>query len=79
MIDIEYLQNDLNAVYEWTEENNMLLNGLKFEHLTYGKNDTLKQNSSYYSDTATLIETGHFKKHGTPIGAPIGVLVGVPV
>ena len=35
----------------------MLLNGLKFEHLTYGKNDTLKQNSSYYSDTATLIET----------------------
>ena len=57
LIDIEYLQNDLDAVYEWTEENNMLLNGLKFEHLTYGKNDTLKQNSSYYSDTATLIET----------------------
>ena len=44
-------------MYEWTERNNMLLNGLKFEHLAYGKNDILKQNSSYFSDTATLIET----------------------
>ena len=55
--DIEHLQNDLDAVYKWTERNNMLLNGLKFEHLAYGKNDTLKQNSSYFSDTATLFET----------------------
>uniref|UniRef100_A0A7M5V1G6 Uncharacterized protein n=1 Tax=Clytia hemisphaerica TaxID=252671 RepID=A0A7M5V1G6_9CNID len=53
---VYHLQNDLDTVYKWTEDNNMQLNGLKFEHLAYGKNDALKQSSRYFTDTATLIE-----------------------
>jgi len=35
----------------------MQLNGLKFEHLKYGKNEELKEHSSYLSDTGSPIET----------------------
>ncbi|MEO0405594.1 MAG: hypothetical protein AAF193_12045, partial [Bacteroidota bacterium] len=38
----ELLQKDLNSVYNWSEINNMSLNGLKFEHMQYGKNEELK-------------------------------------
>ena len=57
LADIIQLQEDLNAVYEWTELNNMKLNGLKFEHLKYGRNEELKKLSKYYSDTQKVIET----------------------
>ena len=46
--DIVQLQQDLDAVYKWTSKNNMTLNGKKFEHLTYGKNQNLKTMSSYH-------------------------------
>eukprot|EP00111_Clytia_hemisphaerica_P004461 TCONS_00012762-protein len=52
MTSIEY-----QRVYKWSEINNMQLNGLKFEHMRYGKNEELKPNSVYYSDTHDQIET----------------------
>ncbi|XP_066925852.1 uncharacterized protein [Clytia hemisphaerica] len=55
--DIIQLQDDMNAVYEWTGLNNMKLNGLKFEHLNYGRNEELKELSKYFSDTQKVIET----------------------
>ncbi|XP_066930531.1 uncharacterized protein [Clytia hemisphaerica] len=45
------LQDDMNAVHEWTGLYNMKLNGLKFEHLNYGRNEELKELSKYFSDT----------------------------
>ena len=40
----------------------MKLNGLKFEHLKYGKNEEQKDRSIYYSDTGYRIETKHSVK-----------------
>eukprot|EP00111_Clytia_hemisphaerica_P010887 TCONS_00031858-protein len=40
-----------------SELNNMKLNGLKFEHLNYGRNEELKEFSKYFSDTQKVIET----------------------
>ena len=53
--DIPKLQEDLNSAYQWTNCNNMQLNGLKFDHLKYGKNDELKKQSMYLTDTGTEI------------------------
>ena len=55
--DVQSLQDDLDVVYQWTSSNNMQLNGLKFEHLKYGKNEELKEHSNYFSDTGSQIET----------------------
>ena len=43
IIDTFKLQNDLNSVYKWTDNNNAKLNGKKFEHISYGKNTDLKK------------------------------------
>ena len=56
--DVYHLQNDLQTVYKWTKDNNMQLNGLKFEHLAYGKNDALKEHSRYFSNTASQAHPG---------------------
>ena len=47
--DVEALQADLNKIYAWQTENNMLFNGKKFEMLRFGKNDDLKSNTVYFS------------------------------
>ena len=44
--DIEKLQDDINNVYKWQENNNLLFNAKKFELLRHGKNQILK--SSIY-------------------------------
>ena len=36
--DVEELQKDLDKLYQWQEDNNMLFNGKKFEVLRYGPN-----------------------------------------
>ena len=36
--DLETLQNDLNKLFEWKNENNMKFNDDKFEHLSHGRN-----------------------------------------
>ena len=40
--DVENLQLDLNKIYSWAENNNMLFNNKKFELLRYGNNEDLK-------------------------------------
>ena len=45
--DVEFLQSDLEKLYDWQHSNNMLFNGKKFEMLRYGPNDELKNNTNY--------------------------------
>ena len=45
--DIEKLQDDINRVYAWQEQNNLLFNSKKFELLRHGRNKALK--SSIYT------------------------------
>ena len=40
--DASALQSDLQAVYQWAEDNNASFNNKKFEALRYGKDETLK-------------------------------------
>ena len=47
--DVEDLQKDLDKIYNWQKENNMIFNGKKFEMMRYGKNSDLKNNTSYFS------------------------------
>lgn len=57
LIDTFKLQSDLNAVYSWTDQNNMKLNGDKFEHLKYGKDEQLKSSSVYLANPVKKIKT----------------------
>ena len=47
--DVEHLQKDLDKIYEWQYNNNMIFNGKKFEMLRYGKNSDIKMNTNYFS------------------------------
>ena len=40
--DVEDLQSDLDMIYDWQKENNMLFNSNKFEMLRYGSKEELK-------------------------------------
>ena len=80
-VDSEYeasqLQQDLDAVYQWTETNNMELNGDKFEHMHYSPSRQNVTAYHYHSSSGTTItekshvkdlgvtmsNTGTFKKH----------------
>ena len=54
--DAAKLQEDLQRIYEWTEDNNMKLNDVKFELLRCGLNTLLKELTSYTTPSGTLIE-----------------------
>ena len=54
--DVKTLQNDLKTIYKWQETNNMQFNSNKFELLRYGKNQHIKESTSYYSPNETTIE-----------------------
>ena len=56
------LQADLNAVYSWTTENNMELNGDKFECLRYGTNQELQNSTSYKSNSGSTIQEKDYVK-----------------
>ena len=45
--DAKTLQQDLDAIYNWAEQNNMQFNGSKFELLRYGQNSELKDKTGY--------------------------------
>ena len=67
--DTSALQTDLNSVYYWTEENNMELNGDKFECLRYGPNKDLQSSTTYLSNTGQAIqEKDHVKDLGVTMG-----------
>ena len=53
--DASSLQTDLEAVYQWAEDNNALFNNKKFEALRYGINEILKLTTSYTAPDGTLI------------------------
>ena len=75
--DGKNLQTDLHTLYSWTTQNNMKLNGDKFECLRYGPNHTLQDTIQYRSNTGSIIQakssvrdlgitmsnTGSFKEH----------------
>ena len=55
--DVEQLQTDLDKLYKWQENNNMLFNGNKFEVLRYGNNTDLKNSTAYFTpDYEDVIE-----------------------
>ena len=45
--DTHLLQEDLNKIYAWAEQNNMVFNESKFEVLRYGRNTTIKEVTQY--------------------------------
>ena len=55
--DAVLLQNDLERIYKWTDDNNMKLNDVKFELLRYGKNQETKTQTSYTSPSGVEIES----------------------
>ena len=75
--DVQDLQLDLDAIYQWAEDNNMTNNSNKFECLRYGYNHELKENTSYLSSDGqpitvvdnvkdlgiTMSSDGTFKNH----------------
>ena len=55
--DAEDFQKDLEKIFLWSKENNMLFNSTKFELLQYGKNEDLKNSYNYLSpDHENIIE-----------------------
>ena len=63
--DVDKLQEDLNSVYKWTEENIMEFNTTKFEILRIGKKENLKSETSYETpDGRTIPESEVVKDLG---------------
>ena len=55
--DIEDLQADLDKLYTWAKENNMVYNGTKFQVIRYGRDEELKNNTNYFTEnTSEIIE-----------------------
>ena len=52
------LQLDLNYIYKWAEQNNMKFNDSKFERITYGRNEALK-NIPYTAADGSTIQPSH--------------------
>ena len=55
--DTEALQEDLDSIYKWTDDNNMELHGDKFEHLHYCCGRNLSPASQYISSDGSIIKT----------------------
>ena len=55
--DVEDLQADLEKLYTWAKENNMVFNGTKFQVMRYGNDEELKNNTNYFTEeTSEIIE-----------------------
>ena len=64
--DVEDLQSDLDVIYNWQKENNMLFNSNKFEMLRCGRQEDLQESTNYFTtDCEDLIDT---KESLTDIG-----------
>jgi ribonuclease P/MRP protein subunit RPP40 len=75
--DVTDLQADLNSIYEWAVDNNMMFNNEKFECLRYGRNKDILAHTGYTSSSGcditvqdsvrdlgvTMSSDGTFKKH----------------
>ena len=61
--DASSLQTELNKVYQWAEDNNMLFNEKKFELLRYGADEVLKLSTSYTAPDGSIIpEKDHVRR-----------------
>ena len=63
--DASLLQTDLEAVYQWAEDNNCSFNNKKFEALRYGIDEIIKLTTSYTAPDGTLISV---KEHIRDLG-----------
>ena len=54
-IDVESLQEDLETLYSWAEENNMKFNGTKFQLLRFGDNNDIKDDTIYFRDNMSNV------------------------
>ena len=55
--DVENLQKNLDELFLWQENNNMMFNGTKFQLLRYGPDEDIKNNTLYFTDnTDNVIE-----------------------
>ena len=55
--DVEDLQRDLDTIYDWQKENNMLFNSKKFEMMRFGSQVEIKTSTNYLTpDCEDLIE-----------------------
>ncbi|XP_069195353.1 uncharacterized protein [Procambarus clarkii] len=52
--DTEKLQADINRVFDWATENNMIFNGDKLQVLRYGGNEEVKRNTGYRTQSDPL-------------------------
>ena len=68
MSDASALQTDLEAVYQWAEDNNMSFNDLKFEVLRFGPDLTLKLITSYTNPSGNIIDS---KEHVRDLGVTV--------
>ena len=66
--DASALQTDLEAVYQWAEDNNMSFNDLKFEVLRFGSDLTLKLITSYTNPSGNIIDS---KEHVPDLGVTV--------
>ena len=55
--DVENLQSDLDMIYDWQKENNMLFNSKKFEMLRYGSKEELKISTNYLTPDCEILES----------------------
>ena len=53
--DVIEFQSDLEEFYYWARNNNMSFNDSKFIVLRYGRNNSLKKDTSYFTDNMGLI------------------------
>ena len=68
--DASSLQTDLEKVYQWAEDNNMLYNNKKFENLRYGPDQVLKATTSYTAPDGSIIpEKDHVRDLGVQMSA----------
>ena len=63
--DVTKLQTDLNSIYHWSEENNMLFNNGKFECMRHGTNKELKESTHFLTKSGDAIKAAdHVKDLG---------------
>ena len=48
--DVENMQNNLEKLYKWQNDNDMKFNGKKFQVLRYGPNEDLKNRTMYFTE-----------------------------
>ena len=53
--DVEVLQDDLEKLYSWAQENNMVFNGTKFQVIRYGHNEDLRNSTEYFTEGKKFI------------------------